>query len=206
MDRGQQQDLLALLKILSDQQRLTMLGLMYEREYNTTELAGVLEISEPTVSYHLSKMHEAGLLRLRMDGNQRFYRVNEKRLATFKAYVNEIEQRVIDDVEEITDESWIDALDWSDEDKNVLKGYTRGGKLIRIPTKDKKWLIIMRWVATRFEPDVRYTEKQMNAILTAINPDYATLRRSLIEYGFMRRERGGGDYWLTPEDEGEQIS
>jgi hypothetical protein len=48
---------------------------------------------------------------------------------------------------------------------------------------------------------VRYTEKQINALLTEVHPDYATLRRSLVEYGFMRRERGGGDYWLTPENE-----
>jgi len=23
----------------------------------------------------------------------------------------------------------------------------------------------------------------------------------LVEFGFMSRERGGGDYWLTPKDE-----
>ena len=65
MDTEQQRDLLLLLKTLADEQRLTMLGLMSQRECTVTEMAGLLELSEPTISHHVSKMHSAGLLRLR---------------------------------------------------------------------------------------------------------------------------------------------
>ena len=84
---------------------------------------------------------------------------------------------------------------------SALRDHFTGHQLKQIPAKEKKWLVILRWLATQFEPGIRYTEKQVNAILTPINEDYAQMRRDLIGFGFMRRERGGGDYWLTPEDE-----
>lgn len=203
MKRTQRENLLLLLKTLADEQRLTMVGLMNDQERTVTVMAGLLGLSEPTVSHHVSRLHAAGLLRLRMAGNQRFYRLNEERLAAFKAYAAEIESPVeVED--EAADQSWIDALDWNAADKKVLRDYTASGRLTQIPVKDKKWVVILRWLASKFEPGVRYTEKEVNTILTDVHGDYATLRRDLVGFGFMRRERGGGDYWLTPEGEDSQ--
>ncbi len=201
MDTGQHRDLLNLLKTLADEHRLKMVGLMNGHERTVTEMSGLLSLSEPTVSHHVSKLHSAGLLRLRMAGNQRFYSLNETRLAKFKAYVSEIEVLPEKSPEETADTAWIEALDWDAEGKKVLRDYIIGGRLTQLPTKEKKWLVILRWLATRFEPGKNYTEKQVNAILTEAHSDYATLRRYLVDYGFMRRERAGNNYWLTPEDE-----
>lgn len=202
MNSGQQTDLLNLLKALANKQRLTMISLMGQgQERTVTDMAEMLDITEPTVSHHVSKLHEAGLLRLRMAGNQRFYQVNGKRLAHLKTLMAEIDAPVIDPEPEVFDNAWIDALDWEEADKKILRDHFTGHQLRQIPTKEKKWLVILRWLVTQFEPGVRYTEKQVNAILTPINEDYAQMRRDLIGFGFMRRERGGGDYWLTPEDE-----
>ena len=92
MDTGQYEEALLLLKAVADENRLRMVGLMSERAYTVSEMANVFNLTEPTVSHHVSKLHGAGLLRLKMEGNQRFYSINEKRLATFKAYVNGIEK------------------------------------------------------------------------------------------------------------------
>lgn len=201
MDNTQQDDLLLLLKTLADENRLTMVGLMNKHERTVTEMAELLNLSEPTISHHVSKLHSAGLLRLRMAGNQRFYQINPTRLAKFKAYAAEIEVQPDEPQPEVSDNAWIDALDWDAADKKVLRDNTSNGRLTQLPTKEKKWLVILRWLVTQFQPGMHYTEKQVNAILTAIHPDYAALRRYLVDYGFMRRERGGGDYWLTPENE-----
>jgi hypothetical protein len=56
--------------------------------------------------------------------------------------------------------------------------------------------VIIKWLADKFEAGARYTEKEVNEILTRHNPDYATLRRQLIEYGYMQREKG--IYWRVP--------
>ena len=204
MDDEAKRDLpfLQLLKTVADEHRLLMLRLMNGQERSAGELAELVRLSEPTVSHHVSKLHSAGLLNLRMAGNQRFYRVDPKKLAQFKAMVAKIEIMPQEPERAVSDNAWIDALDWDEADKKILRDYTRDGQLTRIPTKDKKCMVIVRWLATRFQPDVRYTEKQVNTILTEVFADYASLRRMLVDFGFMRRERGGGDYWLTPENEG----
>ncbi|MBK8135857.1 MAG: metalloregulator ArsR/SmtB family transcription factor [Chloroflexi bacterium] len=198
---GEVEDFLNLLKATAEKQRLVMIGLMGERERTVTEMAELLELTEPTISHHVSKLHSAGLLRLRMDGNQRFYQINPKRLEKFRQYLAEIDKPAKEYPTVVNDTTWVDALDWADEDKKVLRDTVVNGRLRQIPSKDKKWVVILRWLATKFEPDVRYTEKQVSDILRQIYDDYATMRRDLIGYGFMRREQGGGDYWLTPKDE-----
>lgn len=200
MNTVERQNFLLLLKTLADEQRLTMVGLMSGQERNVGELAQLLQLSEPTVSHHLSKMHSAGLLNLRMAGTQRFYRINEPRMALFKSYVANIEALALPPVDDNANNTWIEALNWPAVDKKVLRDYTLGGRLTQMPTKEKKWLVILRWLATKFEPNIRYSEKQVNGILTEFHEDYATIRRNLVEYGFMRRERGGGDYWLAEEE------
>ncbi len=201
MNATQQTGFLVMLKAVADPQRLTMIGLMHAQERTVTDLAETLQLSESTVSHHISKLHSAGFLNLRMAGTQRFYHVNDKTLARFKAYVNEMEQPIEPFADEVSDNAWIDALDWAEADKEVLRSHTFNGKLKRLPTKVKRWNVVLRWLATRFEAGRRYTEKEVNAILTEAHEDYATLRRSLVEFGYMHRERGGGDYWLAPSDE-----
>lgn len=202
MTVAQQRDLLLMLKTLADDKRLTMLGLMNGQERQVSEMSGLLNLTEPTVSHHISKLHSAGLLQLRMAGTQRFYTINLRRLAQFKAYIADIETLPEEVGAEEDDQAWIDTLDWPDDDKKILRDYTFQGKLVRLPTKERKWNVIVRWLAMQFDYGVIYTEKQVNVILTGFHEDYATLRRTLIEEGYMRREKGGANYWRTPDDEG----
>lgn len=70
-------------------------------------------------------------------------------------------------------------------------------KLKIFSSKEKKKLVILKTIAGQFEPGVFYTEKEINDILKAIYDDYATIRRYLIEYGFMSRTANCEKYWLT---------
>ena len=204
MDTAEQKRLLIMLKVLADESRLTILTLLHEREHAAGELAQRIELTEPTVSHHLTRMREAGLITLRMAGNQRFYTVNERKLADFKRLVGEIEQTPIVEETPAADNSWIDALDWSAEDKTVLREHTANGQIERLPAKQKKVIVILRWLAMLFEPDRMYTEPEVNAILKErYAHDHVSLRRDLVDFGYLRRERGGGKYWLAPADEGE---
>ena len=63
-------------------------------------------------------------------------------------------------------------------------------------SKEKNKLVILRIIAGQFEPSSKYTEKQVNEMLKSIYYDYATIRRYLIEYGFLDRSRDGGEYWI----------
>lgn len=187
---------LAMLKALADESRLTLLRLLNKQEYSVGELAQQVNLGEPTVSHHLARLREVGFVTLRMAGNQRFYRINESGLAKFKRLAAAIEQ--IPPVSEpvLPDDRWIDELGWSETDRQVLRDHTSGGQITHLPSKQKKLLVILRWLATLFEPDRLYSEAEVNSILRAVyEEDYVSLRRDLVDLGFLRRERGGGKYW-----------
>ena len=62
--------------------------------------------------------------------------------------------------------------------------------------KEEKRIFILKTIAQQFEKDKKYNEKEVNAILKPIYEDYATIRRSLIDYGFMGRTNDCREYWV----------
>lgn len=88
------------------------------------------------------------------------------------------------------------------ENAEFLKRYfTMGpdGPLSEIPKKEKRKIVILRHLAKLFDVDRRYSEKEVNALLKERHPDFATLRRYLIEYGFMDRLPDCSQYWIKVE-------
>lgn len=69
-------------------------------------------------------------------------------------------------------------------------------KLTIFPAKEKKKIVILKKIAEQFEKDKRYSEKEINSTLKKIYEDFATIRRYLIEYGFMERTNDCKYYWL----------
>jgi hypothetical protein len=76
-----------------------------------------------------------------------------------------------------------------------LRVFVRDGQLERLPAKWSRRRQLLMEVAHAFEPGVRYPEREVNSRLAAIHPDYATLRRYLIDEELMARAGGGGEYW-----------
>lgn len=199
MSTSHERALLELFKVLGDDSRYQMLRRLQRDELNVGDLAQAVGLSEPTVSHHLARLRDAGLVTLRMDGTQRFYRVSDSGIARLKRLVEQIDQ-VPPEAEPEQDNSWIDALDWSDEDKRVLREHTSGGRITVLPAKRKKQLVILCWLATKFTAGVTYTEKEVNAIIREVYAeDYVVLRRDLVDMGYLRREKGGGSYWVEAE-------
>lgn len=202
MHHNNENSLLEILKTLADESRLTLLRILDKGETPVGELASKLDLTEPTVSHHLAKLRECGLVTLRMAGNQRFYRVNETGLERFKRLAMEIEKTPPAPEQTAPDHAWIIALGWNAADQQVLRDYTAGQKLVRLPSKRGKTQVILRWLATHFEPQRMYTEKEVNEIIKGVYAeDFVSLRRDLIDMGYLRREMGGGKYWRTPEEE-----
>lgn len=76
---------------------------------------------------------------------------------------------------------------------SVLRTFMPDGRLERIPSTRSKRLVVLDHVARVFEPGTRYPEPDVNAMLSAFHPDYAALRRGLVDEGFLARD--GGTYW-----------
>lgn len=69
-------------------------------------------------------------------------------------------------------------------------------KLKLFSAKEKKKIVTLQKILEQFEKGKIYTEKEVNQILKNIYEDFPTIRRYLIEYGFMERSRDCRDYWV----------
>ena len=93
---------------------------------------------------------------------------------------------------------------WTDEEAQVLARFFSGDRLVEIPGSHAKRRIVLERLAMEFEPGLRYQEPEVNFTLQMWHPDYAALRRYLVDEGFM--DRADGAYWRTggryaPNDE-----
>lgn len=70
-------------------------------------------------------------------------------------------------------------------------------KLKVFSSKEKKKVVILSKILEQFERGKKYSEKEVNQILESIYDDFATIRRYLIEYSFMSRNKECTKYWLT---------
>lgn len=87
----------------------------------------------------------------------------------------------------------------------VLRRFIHNGRLLAMPAAHGKRLVVLDHLAGLFEPGRRYPEPEVNELLQRYHPDYAMLRRYLVDDGFLDRtdERapsGGRSvkvYWRT---------
>jgi len=80
--------------------------------------------------------------------------------------------------------------------KKILDTFVKDGRLVAIPARAGKRRVILEHIACEFEPGVKFTEKEVNAVLSRFyEEDYVSLRRYLIDTGLM--ERAGGFYWRS---------
>jgi hypothetical protein len=85
-------------------------------------------------------------------------------------------------------------------DDRVLQSFlTPDGHLTTIPSKHSKLMVVLDHLAQVFEPGRTYPEAEVNEALQRFHPDYAALRRYLVENGFLAREdsvywRAGGTF------------
>ena len=70
-------------------------------------------------------------------------------------------------------------------------------KLKSFPTKEKKKIVVLQKIAEQFKLGIKYSEAEVNGILKDIYEDFATIRRYLIEYGFMDRTKDCSEYWIN---------
>src|SRR5260370_41078229 len=81
--------LLHFFKVLADENRLKLLGILATREYSVEELAALLQLKAPTISHHLARLKELGLVKMRSEGNTHFYRLDAENLrATSKGLLS----------------------------------------------------------------------------------------------------------------------
>ena len=77
--------------------------------------------------------------------------------------------------------------------RRVLRAYLGSGRLPVIPRGGTKRSLLLGYLATAFEPGVRYPESEVNEIVGVWNSDVAALRRYLVDEGLLTRQ--DSVYW-----------
>jgi DNA-binding transcriptional ArsR family regulator len=195
MKTNQFQILLQFFKALADESRLKLLGILANQECSVEELAVLLQLKEPTVSHHLSKLKQLNLVTMRAEGNTHLYQLDNEALQGISKEIFTID-KIASLVEDVDIDAW---------ENKVLKTFLEGDifnsnrdiRLKEIPASRKKRLVILKWLVSKFEIGVEYPEEKVNEILKQYHIDCATLRRELVGYQLMQRENS--IYRRSPE-------
>ena len=179
------EELVTFFKALADANRLKIVGLLSQQPYSVEQLAAILDLRPSTVSHHLSKLADAGLVSARADSYYNVYQLEEEKLQQTRSLFSQQELAAV-----------VEDVDLNAYDRKVVEDYSLPDRRLKtIPAQRRKREAVLRYVVKAFEPGVHYSEKQINEILARYHEDTATLRRELVGYGLMDREDGGEEYW-----------
>jgi hypothetical protein len=170
-----------LLRALADPERLAVAGALAGGTATAPDLASRLGLPIARVRRHLARLGAAGLAKLQSD--RRTWVLLPETLRAAALEVGPPREAGL-------------ALGAADEEEAaVLNSYFRGGHLVEVPAKHSKRMIVLTRLALEFEAGVTYPEAEVNQILERFHPDYATLRRYLVDEGLLTRARGR--YWRS---------
>ena len=189
--------LLGALKALSDASRLRIVGLLAGgRPMSVAALAAELGLTPGTVVHHLKRLADAGLVESRARPPYMDYSLRLGRLAEIGAALDALAREQSGAAElDAGAPAWASA-----EQAKVLRAFFEGERLTSIPAQHAKRMVVLRQLAeTAVEPATDYPEKELNMRLALRHADAASLRRYLVEAGFMSRERSV-DTQRPPQD------
>ncbi len=190
-------ELLAFFKALADANRLRVVGLLAHGPHTVEQLAAALGVGSSTVSHHLRRLSDVGLVHAKAEGPYSVYALDT-------APLHDLSQRLLGDdaLPDLAGDADLDAFD-----RKVLATFVGpDGRFTAFPTQAKKSLVLVRHALQAFETGVTYSEKQVNELLLRFSDDTARLRRAFVDHGFMQRTPDGSRYWRVPDAPPEAAS
>lgn len=155
------------------------------------EIAKKLKVADSTIRNHRYKLRE-----------------KEKQARLFLSIMELISENTKTNINKLEDETLLDAhksattiddrYNITDKERlSTLKNHIdENGGLKSFPVKEKKKIIVLQEIVKNFSKGKSYSEKDINKVLIRIYQDHVSLRRALIEYGFLERTDDGSSYWV----------
>jgi hypothetical protein len=169
--------LIELAKLLMDEERLLILGQAALHRCSLDDLAQRLPIKRAALVKGLRNLREAGLIQAATVDGTEVYALNRRELQRLK-------------------QAWFarpQPAEVQTPETKILAAFVKDGRLTGFPMHPAKRDVVMRWLADDFAEGRTYTEKEVNEILRRRFDDTATLRRYLVDFGFLARDHGV--YW-----------
>lgn len=161
-----------LLKAIADETRLRILGLLAERDYSGKELAEALTLTAPTISHHMRRLITAGVVAEQRDAQRHLYSLNADLLRSVRSTENPA------------------STGGESDRERTLRHFIKDGQLVSIPASRKQRVFVLQYLLEQFEPGREYPEREVNDLLGFHHEDFATLRRELVDYGYLIRDKG----------------
>jgi hypothetical protein len=178
-------DSICIMKALADSSRLMVFRSLMDGPQYVEQLAERFDLAPSTVSFHLKKLEQAGLVEATKEQYYVIYRINAEILErTLK------ELTCFDNIQRYVEDERLEKYR-----QKVIHTFFKRQKLMRLPAQRKKRLIVLEEFSRKFKPDVIYKETEVNDIIGKSFADYCTIRRELVEEQMMQRENR--EYRLT---------
>lgn len=179
-ERMTEEEVLKLFKCLADKSRLQILKSLAQEDMYVEQLAQRLELTPPTISFHLKKLLDAGAVRCYKSQYYMMYSLKREVFATSMLEIIRTRSEQAD-LQEARDEACR---------RKVIDAFFEYGKLKAIPTQRKKERIILEEIVKAFEAEKNYTEREVNLLLADFYDDFCTLRRDLVAENLLTRDHG----------------
>lgn len=171
MKNRQVETLITFLQAVGQRERLHILGILAEQTTSVPELARRTGLKQTAVIRHIGRLQKAALIQTTAPHT---YQLNDKAF-------DQINQSVFHRG---------DSQNKEPLRQRVLRHYTNGSHLMRLPDNEDELIEILAWLAELFQFGTTYPEKIVNAVIHQAHPDHAQMRRLLVDYGFLSRSRG----------------
>ena len=178
MDRNKA---ILIFKCLSDASRINIISALRSGEAYGELLAQRLGLSASTLSFHMKKLEEAGLVTSRKEQYYTVYALNEPITRLCLAEMIDGGCPEEDDAARQREDAYR---------QKVLEAFFDGERLRSIPVQRRKKLIVLQKIAESFAPGTVYDEAAVSGIIERFHPDYCTLRRDMVSEGIFTRENG----------------
>jgi len=166
-------------KALGDGTRLKIVRALMEREMYQEQLCQELGLTAATVSFHMKKLTQAGLVD--------FHRVRVYTMYRLKTEA--LQPSVADVICPKAEEAPTKPLDPGEQfRRKVVRAFMPNGYCATMPAHEKKRMVIYEEIYRGFTPGQSYPEKTVNEIISRVFADYCLVRRTMIEMGWMTRD------------------
>lgn len=161
-------------KALSDDTRLKIVSILSKKPSFAEELSLQLNTSPSTISFHLKKLENAGIVKSRREQYYRVYSVDEGAL-----------RLTLGDMVKTVKASGDDAYE-----KIVEKQCFKDGRVEKLPVQVKKRLAVYKRIAVTIEGGRAYSVTEINLAIADSCDDFVEARKGMVAEGLLVEKKG----------------
>jgi DNA-binding HxlR family transcriptional regulator len=168
------------IKALANETRLRIVGVLSLGSRTCPELVKAIGLRREALTRHIRLLRDAGLVVDDETGDPGRLRLETAWLRSGSALSASLKRAPAS----------ITSSTLSPLEATTLAPFVRDGRILKIPVAAEKQKMLMRWLVERFEKGRSYPEREVNALVKELHPDFAALRRMLVDYRCMERDHG----------------